>query len=351
MGIFDQFANVVEWEEFNDEMIFWKWSNKEIKKSSRLIIKPGQDAIFLYNGKVEGIFTDDGNYEIESDIIPFLSTLKGFKFGFNSGLRAEVLFINTKEITVKWGTKNPINIPSNRLPGGLPIRSFGTFSIKINDYMTLIDKIAGVKQSYTIDEVKDRVISILDQLLMKWIVKEGKDMFNLQANSYDISKGIKVDLDMELIKLGLTITDFAISSFNYPENVQKMIEKTASYDMVGDIDKYQRVGMIDSLTNGNGSAGSAAASAMGAGMGMAAGMNMMNQMMGSMNPNNASQNPSLNSEHMNCPKCNAAVSKTAKFCPECGQKIETSATKFCSECGAKIEVNAKFCPECGAKNI
>ena len=101
MGLFgNQFANVIEWEEYNDDMLFWKWSNKEIKKGSRLIIKPGQDAIFLYNGKVEGVFVDDGRYDIESQIIPFLSTLKGFKFGFNSGIRAEVLFINTKEVTV-----------------------------------------------------------------------------------------------------------------------------------------------------------------------------------------------------------------------------------------------------------
>ena len=59
MGLFgNQFANVVEWEEYRDDVLFWKWSNREIKKGSRLIIRPGQDAIFLYNGKVEGIFTD-----------------------------------------------------------------------------------------------------------------------------------------------------------------------------------------------------------------------------------------------------------------------------------------------------
>ncbi len=98
---------MVEWEEFRDDMVFYKWNNREIKKGSRLIIRPGQDAIFLYNGKIEGIFRDDGDYDIESEIIPFLSTLKGFKFGFNSGMRAEVLFVNTKEFTVKWGTKTP----------------------------------------------------------------------------------------------------------------------------------------------------------------------------------------------------------------------------------------------------
>ena len=98
MGLFSgQLASVVEWEEYRDDVIFWKWSNGELKKSSRLILRMGQDAVFLYNGRIEGIFTEEGNYEIESQIIPFLSTLKGFKFGFNSGLRAEVLFVNTKE--------------------------------------------------------------------------------------------------------------------------------------------------------------------------------------------------------------------------------------------------------------
>ena len=91
MGFFrNQLSNIVEWEQFRDDMIFWKWDNKEIKKGSKLIIRPGQDAIFMFNGKIEGIFKDEGSFDIESQIIPFLSTLKGFKFGFNSGLRAEV---------------------------------------------------------------------------------------------------------------------------------------------------------------------------------------------------------------------------------------------------------------------
>ena len=105
MGLFSQFADVVEWQETRDDVIFWKWNEDEIKKGSRLVIRPGQDAIFMYNGRVEGVFTDEGSFDIASDIVPFLSSLKGFKFGFNSGIRAEVLFINTKEFTVKWGNK------------------------------------------------------------------------------------------------------------------------------------------------------------------------------------------------------------------------------------------------------
>ena len=67
-----QVANVVEWEEYRDDVLFWKWTNKEIKKGSRLIVKPGQDAIFLYNGVIEGIFKEEGSFDIESDIVPFL---------------------------------------------------------------------------------------------------------------------------------------------------------------------------------------------------------------------------------------------------------------------------------------
>ena len=142
--IANQLANVIEWADQKEGMLFWKWQNQEIKKGSKLIIRPGQDAIFLYNGKCDGVFEEEGNFDIESDIIPFLSTLKAFKFGFNTPLRAEVLFINTLEQLVKWGTKNAINLQAPGLPGGMPIRAFGTFSCKIADHDVLIDKLAGV---------------------------------------------------------------------------------------------------------------------------------------------------------------------------------------------------------------
>lgn len=318
MGVFNQLANVVEWEEFRDDVIFWKWSNKELKKSSRLVIRPGQDAIFLYNGRIEGIFTEEGNYEVESQIIPFLSSLKGFKFGFNSGLRAEVLFVNTKEFTVKWGTKSSVLIPTPGMPGGLPIRAFGTFQMKVSDYVALIDKIAGVRHQFTVDDVRERVMAEVDQLLMRWIMKEGRDMFNLQANAREIGQGICDDLDMELRKSGLAITNFTIASVNYPEEVQQKINQNASYAMVGDLDRYQRVAMMDAMQKGG---DSAAGAAMGSAAGMAAGFAMGNQMFG------------------------AAHQQAAQ--PVQAQQPTDAAQKFCMSCGAKMPAEAKFCATCG----
>lgn len=335
MGLFSrQFANVVEWQEFRDDMIFYKWNNDEIKKGSRLIIRPGQDAVFLYNGKIEGIFKEEGDYDIESQIIPFLSTLAGFKFGFNSGIRAEVLFVNTKEFITKWGTQNAINIPTPQLPGGMPMRANGTVTFKVRDYVKLIDKIAGVRQSYTTEDVRLRIITVLDQLLMKWISKEGKDMFNLQANSFEIAKGIQEDLDMQIFDTGLSIIGFNIMSFTYPPEIQNMINKNASHSMVGDLNKYQQVAMTEGITSGKVKGGGTASDM----AGMMMGMHMANQMMQNMN-NSSNGQPAKPGE--------AAGQNSSQE-----QNSGNTGTKpnFCPNCGTKTG-NANFCPNCGQKLV
>jgi membrane protease subunit (stomatin/prohibitin family) len=328
----NQFANVVEWQEFRDDMIFYKWSNTEIKKGSRLIIRPGQDAIFFNNGKIEGVFQDEGEYDIESQIIPFLSTLKGFKFGFNSGMRVEVLFVNTKEFVVKWGTQNAINIPAPGLPGGMPIRANGTFHFKVSDYIALIDQIAGIRERYLVEDVKIRITAVLDQLLMKWITKEGKDMFNLQANSFDISKGIQDDLDMQMLKSGISVTGFNVMSFSYPKEIQDRITKNASHGMVSDVDRYQQIELTDGMASGKMSGGGAASDM----AGMMMGMNIAGKMMNGMNQQ---------SQNQPAPPAPAA--------PETPAPASTESKKrpnFCPNCGTKNQ-GANFCPNCGQKLV
>ncbi len=329
MGFFkNQFSNLVEWNESGAGVLFYKWQNQEIKKGSRLIIRPGQDAIFLYNGRVEGIFEDDGDYDIESEIIPFLTTLKSFKFGFSTPLRAEVLFINTKELLVKWGTKNAINLQAPGLPGGMPVRAFGTFNCRIVEHDVVIEKLAGIRQTYTVEDVKERIISSLDQLLMSWISKEGRDMFNLQADARNIAKGIESDLDMDMRKLGIGISDFKIESFSYPEEIKKMQEKAAAQSMVGDMGKYTQMAAADGMARG-GRGGGIASDMVGLQMGMAMGQQMVNQMnvggfqsQPNMQPNAQTQGSA------------AGGGQGPKFCPNCG--TPTTGSKFCGNCGNQL---------------
>lgn len=50
-----------------------------------------------------------------------------------------------------------------------------------------------------------------------------------------------------------------------------------------------------------------------------------------------------------CLGCGYENADSAKFCSDCGVKIEGdfSSPSFCSECGASLENFSKFCPECG----
>lgn len=320
-----QLANVIEWANMDETSIFHKWHNSEVKKGSKLIIRPGQDAIFLYQGRIEGVFTEEGEYDIQSQIIPFLSTLAGFKFGFDSGLRAEVLFVNTREFAVKWGTQNAINLPVAGLPGGMPIRAFGIYTCKVGDYNMLLEKIAGVQDTYSIEDLKSRISAINDQLIMKWIVKEGKDMFNLQANAYDIAAGITTDLNAEFEKFGMNCTSYQIQSVSYPDNVREMQEKAAGNAMVGDLNAYTTIAMADGMANGNGNnmAGTMAQMQ----VGMMYGQQMVNNLQNQQAP--AQQAPA----QQQAPAMEGAAAP-AKFCPNCG--APNQGTNFCPNCGTKL---------------
>ena len=46
---------------------------------------------------------------------------------------------------------------------------------------------------------------------------------------------------------------------------------------------------------------------------------------------------------MKCPECQFANRDEAKFCKECGAKLELT----CPECGAFFDTSSKFCEECG----
>ena len=231
---------------------------------------------------------------------------------------------------MKWGTKQAVNLPHPSLPGGMPIRANGTFQFKVGDYQVLMEKIAGVKKQYTTDEVRERVVSMLDQLLLRWIVREGKDMFNIQSNAVEISKGIQEELDMEMVKIGLTITGFQINSVSYPEEIQNMINKVAGQSMVGDVGKYQQISMIDAMSQSGGAGGSSAAMDMASmSMGMMMGQQMVNQMSQNMQ---GTANPQAAAPQKVTAEGN--VSAGAKFCPNCG--TPTDGMKFCPNCGQKL---------------
>lgn len=187
----------------------------------------------------------------------------------------------------------------------------------------LIEKLAGIRQTYTVGDVKERIIASLDQLLMSWISKEGRDMFNLQADARNIARGIEGELDADMRSLGIAISGFTIESFSYPEEIRKMQEKAAAQSMVGDMNKYTQMAAADSLGKGGNGTGMAS-DMVGLQMGMALGQQMVNQMnMGGANSASAAQGQPA-----------GQGGQGPKFCPNCG--TPTTGMKFCGNCGNQL---------------
>ena len=101
MGLFNQKKDTVEWIEYRPDVLFYKWKNREIKKGSRLVIRAGQKAIFYSGGRIHGIFENEGTYDIDTQIIPFLTHINAaLHLRSDTGERAEVYFVNSKDLTL-----------------------------------------------------------------------------------------------------------------------------------------------------------------------------------------------------------------------------------------------------------
>ncbi|MEZ6067882.1 MAG: SPFH domain-containing protein [Planctomycetaceae bacterium] len=133
MGLLDklrgELVDIIEWDDDSRHTIAWRFPryHNQIKNGAHLIVRPGQVAVFVHRGQIADAF-DPGHYELKTDNLPILSTIQGWKHGFDSPFKAEVYFVSTRQITeLKWGTPNPIMLRDADF-GPVRVRAFGTYS-------------------------------------------------------------------------------------------------------------------------------------------------------------------------------------------------------------------------------
>ena len=104
MGLFDklraELIDIVEWIDDTNRTLVWRFPryNNEIKNGAQLVVRPGQVAVFVDRGKLADVF-QPGQYQLTTANLPLLSTLQGWKYGFESPFKCEVYFVSTRQIT------------------------------------------------------------------------------------------------------------------------------------------------------------------------------------------------------------------------------------------------------------
>lgn len=290
MGLFGklkgEFIDIIEWLDTSNDTMIYRFDRRsnEIKYGAKLTVRESQVAVFINEGQVADEFTP-GMYTLETQNIPILSTLKGWKHGFNSPFKAEVYFVNTKNfIDLKWGTKNPITLRDKDF-GIVRLRAFGSYAIKIKNAVKFIKEIAGTDGHFTTDEINEQLKNIIMTRFTDLVGESKIPLLDMAANYNEFSEFVTKKIAFEFDEYGIEITKFLVENISLPKAVEEAIDKRASMGAVGNLDdymKFQTAEAIEDAANNPGGTGE--------GIGMGMGFGMANQMVQSINQNQNQQN-------------------------------------------------------------
>lgn len=276
MGLLDRFKNefidIIEWTDDSNDTIAYRFERfqNEIKTGAKLTVREGQAAVFVNEGKIADVFTP-GLHTLTTENLPILSTLKGWKYGFNSPFKAEVYFFKTTKFTdQKWGTKNPITLSDPRF-GMLEIRAFGTYVYRINKPDLFLKEIVGTDGDFTTEEISNQLRSIMVTRFTDAVAEANLPVESYAAQLNELSEFVENAIAGEFLNYGIELTKVLIENVSMPEEVKKEIFELSRLESVN-LDKLTKLkaaqAMEAAAKNENGAAG--------AGMGMGMGFGILN---------------------------------------------------------------------------
>ena len=292
MGFFDklmgEFIDVIEWtDNSNDTMVyrFERYGN-EIKNKAKLIVRESQVAVFVNEGEIADIF-EAGIYQLDTNNLPILTTIKHWDHAFNSPFKAEVYFFNLRQFTdLKWGTKNPIMLRDKEF-GPVRIRSFGTYGIRIDDPSTFLTEIVGTDGYFTVDEIDDQLRNLIVSRFATIVGQMNIPILDLAANYETMGDFIEDKISPEFGAYGLELTKLLVENISLPPKVEEALDKRTGMGLAGNLDDYLKYQSAEALS-ASGSGSSTAGDAMGMGMGFAMAQQMANSL-GSQSSNTSTQ--------------------------------------------------------------
>jgi len=288
MGLFDEikkklsheFIDIVEWlDNTNDTIVhrFERYQN-EIKNNAKLIVREGQVAVFVNEGTLADVFKP-GTYDLTTQNLPILTTLKGWKYGFDSPFKAEVYFVSTRLFTdEKWGTKNPFMLSDERF-GLVEIRAFGTYSFRINDPGKFVVDVVGTDGNFTNYEVNEHLKSLIVTRFTDTVGEANLPLELYAANTSELSETCQEVMQPEFGRVGIELEKFYIENVSMPEELKKEIFEYSRLDKL-DMTKLAQFKAAKAMEAAAKNEGGTA----GAGMGMGMGFVLAQQMGGMMNP-------------------------------------------------------------------
>jgi membrane protease subunit (stomatin/prohibitin family) len=265
-----EFIDIVQWIDDTHDTIVYRFEryNNQIKHGAQLTVREGQTAVFVNEGKIADIF-QPGMYSLETKNLPILSTLQGWKYGFNSPFMAEVYFCSTRQFTdLKWGTMNPIMLRDPEF-GPVRIRAFGTYVIHVKDPAVLIRQIVGTDGHFTVEEIVNQLRDFIVSRFPEIIGQHKIPVLDLAANYGELGDFLTQRIGPEFAGYGLELTKLLVENISLPPAVEEALDKRTSMGVVGNLAAYTQFNIANSIPDAAKNPGGLAAAGAGLGMGIA----------------------------------------------------------------------------------
>jgi membrane protease subunit (stomatin/prohibitin family) len=278
MGLVDklrgELIDIIEWLDDSRDTMVWRFPrhDNEIKMGAKLVVRESQTAVFVNEGTVADIYLP-GTYTLETQNMPILSTLKGWKYGFHSPFKAEVYFVTTRLFTgLKWGTQNPIILRDPEF-GMVRIRAFGGYAVRVADAGLFLKDLVGTDPQFRTEEVTDFLRQMIVGRFSTALAAAHIPMLDLASNQDSIGNKLAAIMSVEFRPMGLEFPQFVIENLSLPPEVEQALDKRTQMGVLGNLDQYtqfQAANAIEAAANNPGAAGEG----VGLGMGMALGQRM-----------------------------------------------------------------------------
>jgi len=285
MGLFDfikgQFIDVIEWVDYSRDTLMWKFpdQDKEVKMGAQLTVRESQVAILINEGKMADVY-EPGRHELTTRNMPLLTTLRSWKYGFDSPFKVDLYYFNTRQFTDnKWGTPSPVTIPDSKF-GQVEFRSFGTYNFRIVDFEAFFKELAGTNPILTLSDVEGTLKNKLVDRFTEVVAEMAASDFSfvqMQAQKTEFAQALQPRISEYFAQFGLELTDFSIQSITLPPELQEYLRKNTQMNMVGDMNRFMQFQAANAVQKSaeNPSGGNAG---MDMGTGFAMGQMMMNMM-------------------------------------------------------------------------
>jgi len=316
---------VIEWKNPGPEDIVWRYPDEEITWGAQLIVHEYEAAVFFRDGKAYDVL-GPGRHTLTTLNLPLLTGILSRIAGYGEKpFKATVIFVSTKVFAGKYGAR----AQTTELA---PLQVHGTFWFKVESPQLFIMEVVGGQNAYATDDVNNYLRGFLNEKVIDELSRY--DLLTVFTKLDETSLTVKNNILDAFKRIGLDLTDLRFEGIDTtPEFRDRLfwLKQTRAAEEV------LRMETVKEAAKELGKSPGAA---------LGAGMVLIPQIM---TPTGPAQAPAA--ALVICPKCNARVPATSKFCPECGGTLAAppAETTNCPKCGHPVLKTAKFCPDCGAK--